>query len=68
MTEGGWKVNKIGSHCIKWFKNGQEAIIIYKEGNVWYGNVLGAENEVKGSSYMEVAEKVIILARECGWG
>lgn len=62
-----WTVEKISNHCIKWLKNGQEAIIIYKEGALWKGHVLGSSSEVSSGTYRGVAEKVIKIAIECGW-
>lgn len=62
-----WKVIKINSHCLRWFKNEKEVAIIYKEGDLWKGHVLGASVEASGSSYSEVAEKVIKIAKDCGW-
>jgi len=62
-----WKIQKINSHCFKWLKNDQEAIIIYKEGALWKGHVLGAAHEVSAHTYAEVAELVIKIAKDCGW-
>lgn len=62
-----WTVEKISDSCFKWLKNGQEAIIIYKEGALWKGHVLGASSGVSSDTYRGVAEKVVIIAKECGW-